>query len=597
MGKINDGIETIFSERNHYIIIGLTGRTGSGCTEVAKILQTSKFSELKLHLPKELDYKSNEERKYKIIYNYAQYKMNWSPFQVLSMSNMIFTFILQHKYEELPKILESVLPELSQKEINGIMSNLDKDMRALYCTLHKAFIDCLDDKKENALKRKGVDGYLKKEYELLDEISETHNVLRKELKEHIYKYEEEFEESGKKEIRSHVANAYTYLYQQLGNNIRSHGDVFKGAFTGHNMFDLARRANDFVKAIKDHNDATDKPTLVCIDAIRNPYEGTYFKDRYSSFYLISVNTEDDERRRRLSSLNKEQIDDLDRLEYPKKLKGSDIFTNQNIGSCLELSDIHIYNPISKTEEKFFLTEQIIKYVMLMKHPGLITPTRIERCMQIAYNAKLNSGCLSRQVGATITDEKYSVKAVGWNDVPEGQVPCNLRDIKSFCINKDRKSYSQFEIEDSKFNNELKDRKEKINYDKLSGRLHPYCFKDVYNKISNTKNQVYTRALHAEENAFLQIAKNGGSGIKGGFLFTTASPCELCSKKAYQLGIKCIYYIDPYPGISIPHILNFGENNPKNPKSQLFYGAIGKAYTELYSQRFAIKDELELFNED
>lgn len=100
--------------------------------------------------------------------------------------------------------------------------------------------------------------------------------------------------------------------------------------------------------------------------------------------------------------------------------------------------------------------------------------------------------------------------------------------------------------------------------------------------------MHTRSLHAEENAFLQISKCGGAGIDGGFLFTTASPCELCSKKAYQLGIKRIYYIDPYPGIAIDHILNGGSNNPE---LILFSGAIGRAFHRLYMPITAYKDEL------
>ena len=75
------------------------------------------------------------------------------------------------------------------------------------------------------------------------------------------------------------------------------------------------------------------------------------------------------------------------------------------------------------------------------------------------------------------------------------------------------------------------------------------------------------------------------------MFTTASPCELCAKKAYQLGITNIYYIDPYPGISMKHILTFGKKD--NPKMNLFYGAIGNAYIALYEPRMAFKDELEL----
>lgn len=56
---------------------------------------------------------------------------------------------------------------------------------------------------------------------------------------------------------------------------------------------------------------------------------------------------------------------------------------------------------------------------------------------------------------------------------------------------------------------------------------------VLNEIDGQKNQVYTRSLHAEENAFLQASKYGNHRW-------TASPCFLC---AYQLGIKRVVYID------------------------------------------------------
>ncbi|WP_049945561.1 hypothetical protein [Candidatus Stoquefichus massiliensis] len=152
------------------------------------------------------------------------------------------------------------------------------------------------------------------------------------------------------------------------------------------------------------------------------------------------------------------------------------------------------------------------------------------------------------------------------------------------------TYSKYELESVEFRCAM----EKICIEtrkKISDQSFPYCFKDVYNGIKGDKNQVYTRSLHAEENAFLQISKYGGSKVQGGYLFVTASPCELCSKKSFQLGIKKIYYIDPYPGISNKHIISY--NIKDKPEMHLFYGAIGHAYMELYSQRIAYKDELEL----
>ena len=219
-------------------------------------------------------------------------------------------------------------------------------------------------------------------------------------------------------------------------------------------------------------------------------------------------------------------------------------------------------------------------------------------MQIAYNAKLNSGCLSRQVGAVVTRKDFSIQSVGWNDVPKGQIACNLRDVHDFCLYRSSQMHSKYEVENKDFlkamkaiDNELTKATLDADRNTYCEMCTPYCFKDVYQGITGEKNQVHTRALHAEENAFLQITKYGGTKVQGGYLFTTASPCELCSKKAYQLGISKIFYIDPYPGISKEHILAFGETD--NPEMVLFQGAIGETYVELYRPRLPIKDEAEM----
>lgn len=620
MANTCEAINTIYEEREKFIIIGLTGRTGSGCTTVSKILERKEFKDLDLKEPKTTDFNSNDERKYHIIYNYA--KNHWDPFERISMTDMIISFIVQYSFEELNNIFKNIF-----ERDNDLATKIYNELKQLPCKvnyisigenevkhikekqikfdkkydfIYKAFKTCYDKDTLGLLRdyynSKNPKYIIRRQYELYYYIQQIQNDLREVMKKYTYKYiKRENNKKTRETNNEFTANAYTYFLQQIGNNIRNNGDIFSGDFTGKHMFALARRANDFIKVIKYINtNKYRKPTFICLDAIRNPYEATYFQDRYSAFYLISVNTDDDERKRRLNdnSYEKDEIISLDDIEYPKKLESEKDFTNQNISACCQLGDIYVYNPREDTEEKFFVTQLIVKYVTLIKHPGLITPTHIERCMQTAYNAKLNSGCLSRQVGAVITDESYSIKAVGWNSAAEGQAPCNLRDIENYINNKDYNSFSRFEIEDEKFNMQMKKVYNLINKEKLNGRLYTYCFKDVYEDITGEKNQVHTRSLHAEENAFLQIVKFGGQGIKGGKLFTTASSCVLCSKKAYQLGIKDIYYIDPYPDIAISHILDFGEDKDKKPQTHLFYGAIGRAYTCLYTQRIAIKDELE-----
>lgn len=583
--KKGKAIDNIYEEREKFIIVGLTGRTGSGCTTVSKILSTEIFEELNLHEPKTTDFDTNEQRKYQIVHSYI--KQHWSPFFRISMTDVIFSFIIQESFDNLIDKLSGIIGKELAKNISNELNAKFPNLRDEYFYLNKEISKIfgtdihLDRSNRNNLKIA---------YNILIRLSSIQSKFREVMNNNIY-----IDKSNNTTV-----STFTYCLQEFGNRIRNHGDINPDKeFSGIHMFALARRANDFIKAVQAVNKANNHPTFICLDAIRSPYEATYFQDRYSSFYLVAVSTDDNERIRRLGEkLSHEQIKALDSKEYPSKLKDESRFTNQDIGACLQLADIYLYNPYESTNEKYFITELIVKYITLMKHPGLITPTSVERCMQIAYNAKLNSGCLSRQVGAVITDSHYSVKAVGWNSVAEGQVPCNLRNAENYLINKDKSSFSTYELENQEFIDHMhKEYKRKIGLSSLKGRLCSYCFKDEYEQITLQKNQVHTRSLHAEENAFLQIVKYGGEGIQGGKLFTSASSCVLCSKKAFQLGIKDIFYIDPYPDIATSHILSFGKDKTKCPKCHLFYGAIGRAYTCLYTQRIAIKDELSCLYSD
>ena len=584
----SNAINTIYNEREQFIIIGLTGRTGSGCTTVSKILESEHFSDLALHTPKTTGFDNNDERKYQIIYNYAE--QHWNPFLRISMTDIIFSFAIQTEFSEFIDILKDIL---NKDEINSLSSFINTDSPELeneFNQLHNKIIVCLNN--DGNLDRKNQNN-LSEEYEILIKLKSIQFKFRSVMQKinHICT-------DNDKKI---TADAFTFCLQVLGNRIRNHGSILDiNEFTGCHMYALAKRANDFIKAVRYRNKQINVPTFICLDAIRNPYEATYFQDRYASFYLVAVSTDDNERKRRLGEIyNNQQIKSLDDTEYPSKLKGAKKFTNQDIGACAQLADIYLYNPNEKTNEKFFISELVVKYISLIKHPGLVTPSSVERCMQVAYNAKLNSGCLSRQVGAVITDNNYSIKAIGWNSVAEGQVPCNLRSVDNLIVNKDEGSFSTYEIVDKDFGQHIYAKYSDIinNGKDLKGRLCSYCFKDEYSEVTHEKNQVHTRSLHAEENAFLQIVKYGGQGIKGGNLFTSASSCVLCSKKAFQLGIKNIYYIDPYPDIANSHILSFGKDKSQCPQCHLFYGAIGRAYTCLFTQRIAIKDELRCLIDD
>lgn len=460
----------------------------------------------------------------------------------------------------------------------------------------------------------------------------------------------------------------TIALQGMGNNLRITGtnpfaepiDNFKN----NGFLSIAELININIKLLRDYKSKKiiycdihriidedikeeiyneEKRTFIVIDSIKNPYESNYLKTRYSNYYLITVYTDEDKRKKRLlynEKLEQNDIKTIDIIEQLSEFKNfqSDYlkrinknqnneenpteendfiilenitkkmvklncnsiypFIMQNIQNCIELADIFINNE-DDSASRLRLKKILLRYTSLIMSPGLVLPTKIERVMQIANTAKLCSGCISRQVGAVITDNLYNLRSIGWNHVPENHMPCLYRDINEVYNHYNEDAYSCYENDDTATFQESIRNAVKDYYSKdpeniyANGRTIPYCFKDIYNEIIGVKNQIHPRALHAEETAFLNLTNTGSNNIHGGFLFTTSSPCELCAKKAMYMGISTVYYIQPYPGISENHILKSGPKNLR-PDLVLYTGAIGRAYTQLYTPLIPKKDEMELW---
>lgn len=400
---------------------------------------------------------------------------------------------------------------------------------------------------------------------------------------------------------------------------------------------IAEDINSSIKLLRKHHllirQIFDKivHTRVAVDSIKNFTESRYLSEHYSHYFLFGIYTGEDERKLRyqrlgknvdnlmaldiveqhcelktcsfqnsnLQSLKKEYI--LEKLcgymEKYTELKVLIPFLAQNVSSCFEGADVFISNIIDDGEF-LSLKADLMRYVCLILHPGLLLPTRIERNMQIAYTAKLNSGCLSRQVGAVITDAQFHPLSIGWNSQPEGQFPCSYREVSSICSaslndGECRFMYSDYELEDD-FRNALKQIYQSYESDGFHTQgglpLH-YCFKDIYNSMTGKVDFNYARSLHAEETAFLNL-KGEVNAARGGYLFTTSSPCVVCAKMAMQMKISKIFYIEPYPGIQFKQVFSIGDSKMR-PELILFTGAIGKAYMQLYTPIMPLKDETEL----
>lgn len=579
-----DVVEQIYKLRNDFILIGLTGRTGSGCSTVADIL-SKPIEDLKS------DYENfngklitNDIRKKKIINDFI--RLNWKCFNVIRASDIIFYYALKENFEDFLSAILSA-PQKGKNDRNtynnkegSLYATLERELCDDFKTVHDKVLRC-----ENYINNKELTNKNAEIDNLIEVISHTISDFRKKLESLLHS-------TSKEKIGT--------VLQEWGNNIRKYDSIIakeNQPYDSKSPACLAHKINRIIKALRAWNISQGKPTHIVIDALRNPYEVLYFRERYSAFYLMSVNATEKVRKSQLASNNyrREEIEQIDQNE-----KGNHEFTRGfieiDIDKCIELSDIFIKNDGVDDYCKEKLIGQIFKYISLILHPGLVPPSPIERCMQIAYTAKLNSGCLSRQVGAVVTNENYSVKSIGWNTVAEGQTPCSLRCLRHLVQHEDKEAFSNYELNDEKFTSGIRKLEKAYSQnikENVNGIPISYCFKDIHNSVvtKDFGNQVHTRSLHAEENSFLQLAKYGSMGIKGGMLFTTASCCELCAKKAYQLGIKQIFYIDSYPGISQSHILESGSEDHR-PQMMLFHGAIGRAYINLYNPFVPMKDEIE-----
>jgi deoxycytidylate deaminase len=106
--------------------------------------------------------------------------------------------------------------------------------------------------------------------------------------------------------------------------------------------------------------------------------------------------------------------------------GEDVNYGQEVRKTFPLSDFFIN---TGNGNDAFLHEKLSRILEIVTRTKIVTPTKAETAMYTAYAASLNSGCLSRQVGAVVTDENLDVLGLGWNDVPKFGVAF-IREIRS-----------------------------------------------------------------------------------------------------------------------------------------------------------------------
>jgi deoxycytidylate deaminase len=91
---------------------------------------------------------------------------------------------------------------------------------------------------------------------------------------------------------------------------------------------------------------------------------------------------------------------------------------------------------------------------------------------------------------------------------------------------------------------------------------------------------YCRALHAEENAILNLVRNGQSvSLRECTLYTTTYPCRLCAQKIANIKMKRVVYLEPYPQSEAKDLLNDAD-----VIDEFFQGITFRAYFRIYGDQ-------------
>lgn len=225
-----------------------------------------------------------------------------------------------------------------------------------------------------------------------------------------------------------------------------------------------------------------------IDSIRHPSEVQVFRRR-SDFILAAVRAPEKLRFNRLRQRGRENdplsFEEFQALE--NKEAKSENSSDQQLDRAIAMHDVILDNtgPLRMLHDK-------VKEVMLEFSKKQGRPDWDNYFMGIAKVVALRSNCIKRKVAAVIVKDQRII-ATGYNGTPRGVKNCSEGGCPR-CNNID-----------------------------VSGKSLEECL-----------------CSHAEENAIVQSAYHG-VGIKEAVLYTTFSPCLICTKMIINAGLREVVY--------------------------------------------------------
>jgi len=336
----------------------------------------------------------------------------------------------------------------------------------------------------------------------------------------------------------------TMLLQDAGNWLREqHGRTFTAALAIKRMHeDRGRRVIE------------GKRIAFLLDSLKNPHEVDALRKVYGrSFYVISVVCGPEIRRSRLRS--KYKADQTKLTELMTRDEAQETGAGQHVRKTLQVGDFFVNNeaaaPAGGTGP---LDQALTRFLQIVFTSDVVRPTRDERGMYAAWTAGLRSSCLSRQVGAAILDFDGQLIATGTNDVPrfggglyeetEGVV---AGDHRCFRYAKPEEGEEEGFCRNDKVKKQILEeaiaqlREAKV----IASDAQDADIAAALKRTPLSDLVEFSRAVHAEMDAIVGLARSGGTASRNGTLFCTTYPCHSCARHIVAAGIRDVVYIEPY----------------------------------------------------
>lgn len=362
--------------------------------------------------------------------------------------------------------------------------------------------------------------------------SHNYKIVQLKFSEFIEKYSanDEMEGENGKDESSEMFKRAGKL-QDKGNKLRElHGNEILAAF--------AVRRIGLEREKKELRMKGDRIAYL-LDSLKHPDELMLLRAVYGNiFHLFGVLCPEPERAKRLETKGMKE-------EETKKFIQRDINEDkaygQKMAKTLKDADFFIRNTDPDMEK---LEKRIKRFVDLVLGKSTITPTLNEYAMYVAESSAARSGCLSRQVGAAIMDKEGNIVSTGTNDVPKfggGLYPDHTNSVDNRCYRIHGESCKN----DQYKNDTLEKIQVAIRKQGVDGKQTAEIMKEIEDQTRIKSLIEFSRAVHAEMDAIIAVARNGNTGTKGCALFTTTFPCHNCARHIVAAGIERVYYIEPY----------------------------------------------------